>query len=178
MLIKDNLTRQKVVFCILLLLIAFFISSCGPDPVSTPIPGPAECKKINPGAITDIPSEGWQSTSCTGDMKTADTYCVPIDPDDPSKGQDCDYYCVPKTCGDAPYQGYPCEGAEVCTSNWVSPPDGHDSCCEDECALPCGYEIATGPQLTPRENYSIVYDTIQEIESSGDSVCEKQEEFC
>jgi len=171
MLIKDNLTRQKVVFCILLLLIAFFISSCSaPEPGPTGEPGPANCEGINLDYYGP-PLESGCFSSCPNDMKYdyCCEYSYEYDEEGNIESQTCvEPYCIPLDCGD--YGGYTCVGSQVCAGNWKIPPDGDKSCCSEECLLPCNYEIATGLQTTtPCVNYSDIYNNIQEAELSGDS---------
>jgi len=180
MLIKDNLTRQKIVFCIFLLLIAFFISSCGPEPVPVPDIVPGQCEEDHVNSLTPLEAKPDEACTFQDDDYICTTHNEACDSDNDGNFDEvcCSYKsCTPKTCTQKFPGADSCVGSEVCVGEWKDPPNGDDNCCSEECVLPCGYEIATGPRTTPCINYSIVYDNIQEIESSGDSVCEKQEEF-
>jgi len=98
--------------------------------------GPANCEPINPEPYANPPESGCFG-SCPANMKRTN-YCNCIDIlDSEGKkiGEDCDNYCVPKTCSDE--GGYTCTGSQVCAGSWKNPPDGNDQCCNEECLTPC-----------------------------------------
>ncbi len=107
----------------------------------------ANCEPINPEPWSP-PESAYYASSCScpathnkGSCSYAPyEYDDPDNPTTPTGGGECiSCYCSPKTCGDSGYQGFVCCGGAVCAGSWVSPPDGNDRCCSEECLIPCAF---------------------------------------
>ncbi len=139
----DPLTAVVVLGIGGILWLLFNNSPSTPEEELTPPDETCEgfCEASNP-APYDPPLDAACFSSCPDNMKRSGTCnCKNVYDDEGNiVDETCDSWCVPKSCGDSPYEGYKCTGNDVCPDCWVNPPDGCPNCCSVPCVTPCTME--------------------------------------
>jgi len=135
-----------VVVAAIILLIGYGITHQGEVPTEILDLPLANCEANNPSPWSP-PLVAYYDSSCSCEddyTKGACSY-TPYEYDDPNNpttstgGHDCiECYCKPKTCTEYAYGVDSCIEDEVCAGSWVSPPNGDNRCCSEECVAPCG----------------------------------------